>query len=130
MLLHATTLAQRFLRRVASRELDHVVLKGLAAESYLNVWIVDADTTDAALASVPLAAGDRWDCIPIGINGGATIVVPLGVPVKESEGTRVVAGVSVPNGVSVGGVVVSLSSSDNATGDLAATVRASYRWIM
>jgi hypothetical protein len=122
-LTHATTLAQRFLLRPSgARELDHVVLTGLAALSYLNVWVVNASTTDAALAGAALAASARWDRVPVGINGGASLVVPLGIPVGDFFDTD--------GRTPVGGVVVSLSSGDAATGDLAAAVAASYRWIV
>lgn len=120
LITHATTLAQRFLPRQADRLLDHVVLHGLAAISYLNIWLVDADTTDAALAGTPLLAANRFDVIPIGANLPVG-TVPIGAYLRDAF--------AADGRTPVGGAVVSISSASNATGDIAAVVQASYRWL-
>lgn len=100
------TAAQIFLPKGAQRSLDHCVLVEPSSEAlFLSIWRV---TEDPGMA---LDAADRDDVIPIGSGFAGTI--PIVAHVGDTDGA---------------GVVVALSTGDDATGDPTAAVRVSFRW--
>lgn len=124
--IHPATLGQLFLPRQGQGVLDHVLIAGVSALTYLNVWIVATDPAlTAGVLSSNLAASARFDRIPIPASQPLTPVV-IGAPAPDAD----VVDTSVPGGRrNVGGIVVSLSSGDDATGNPAAANPCTYRWI-